>query len=279
MSEDLGRSETCSILTTYTFIYRHIRREHHIYSSIMARRNSDETGQPASGPIESRGVDGDSDSGSDPLDMYSAYLAQPIIQDDDTEESRPNGNTRRKANFDRRRGIEIDESPARIGKRKALQSSSSDFFVHSSRSKTISSLLNGTTKTRPVSGDSDPNALSKKFLENSQSDLSMGQSRPKSDTSITPITSSSGPITSRPVGSHSGSGSDEEFTALMKENIELEKQHREANKGKIKPKPFVPRGRGIEEDDQVETRDEEALKALKWRPKSSRFTSSLELTV
>jgi len=258
---------TRKVLNSATAI-PHICRERYIFSSIMARRKSDETGQPASGRIKSRGVDGDSDSGSEPLEVFPACSAQPIIQDDDAEESRPNGNTRRKANIDRRRRMEKDESPAKIGKRKALQRSSSDFSAHPTRSKTISTSLNGLIETRPVNGDSDPNHLPKKCLERSQSDISIDQSQSKRHTSITPIRSSNGRITTRPVGS-SGSGSDEGFTAPMKERIDAEKQHREANKGKIKPKAFVPR-RGIEEDDQVETRDKEALKALKWRPNSKR---------
>ncbi|KAA1104123.1 hypothetical protein PGT21_011475 [Puccinia graminis f. sp. tritici] len=83
-----------------------------------------------------------------------------------------------------------------------------------------------------------------------------------------------GRIKSRPVGSDSDTGSDgmRDFVAKlgMAEDIEVERQFREANKGKAKQKSFQPTRRTIDEDDEVEKPDQEALKARKWRPMNGR---------
>ncbi|KAA1069095.1 hypothetical protein PGT21_011280 [Puccinia graminis f. sp. tritici] len=83
-----------------------------------------------------------------------------------------------------------------------------------------------------------------------------------------------GRIKSRPVGSDSDTGSDgmRDFVAKlgMVEDIEVERQFREANKGKAKQKSFQPTRRTIDEDDEVEKPDQEALKARKWRPMNGR---------
>jgi hypothetical protein len=64
----------------------------------------------------------------------------------------------------------------------------------------------------------------------------------------------------------------------MAEDIEVERQFREANKGKAKQKSFQPTRRTIDEDDEVEKPDQEALKAHKWRPMNGQFRCCFHLS-
>lgn len=85
---------------------------------------------------------------------------------------------------------------------------------------------------------------------------------------------SSGRIRCRPVDSDSDSGSDglRRFAAqsAMARDINEERRFREMNRRSKKPKQFQPRRRTVEDDDELESSDQEATKAKKWRPKEGR---------
>ncbi|WAR59557.1 hypothetical protein PtB15_11B197 [Puccinia triticina] len=105
----------------------------------------------------------------------------------------------------------------------------------------------------------------------------------RSKSGVSAASESSGPIRSRPVGSDSNTDSDglNEFAAEldMANDIVHERQFREDNKGKAKPKKFQPKRRKIEDDDEVEPLDKEALKAQKWRPMKGRAPEDMTASV
>ncbi|KNF03799.1 hypothetical protein PSTG_02894 [Puccinia striiformis f. sp. tritici PST-78] len=131
---------------------------------------------------------------------------------------------------------------------------------------------------RGTSDQTRQNRIPRKGLQRSQSYLSISGNQ-----SELKVDSSSGPIRSRAVGTDSDTGSDglREFAARssMAKDIESERLFREANKGKAKPKVYQPTRRPIEDDDENEQLDVEAVKALKWRPKNGRPPEHMSASV
>jgi hypothetical protein len=61
----------------------------------------------------------------------------------------------------------------------------------------------------------------------------------------------------------------------MDRDINKEHQFCVANKGKARPRAFVPTLRGMEDEDDDEKIDQEAVKAMKWCPKKGWFVYSI----
>ncbi|PLW33680.1 hypothetical protein PCASD_10308 [Puccinia coronata f. sp. avenae] len=254
----------------------------------------------SSARIKSRTVSSGSDSGHEWTTNNSAEC-QP------GKASRRN--SKPKPDEPMRRTIKIHDKDEKLGNKNPLQRSPRDSSGRQSRSKASppSGRIKSRPLSSDSESNSDPlhafrshatmanqplrDSASKKSLPSdlpagqskSKRDVSNGSMRPSavgadSDVGSNGVDSdganhtllSSGAIKSRTVDNKSDSSNDVDFTCYMARDINKEHQFRVANKGKTRPRAFVPTLRGMEDEDDDEKIDQEAVKAMKWRPKKGK---------